>query len=300
MTESGRRTRSTTLHVVLATLTVLASPDGLRAGEAPEGEALPAYLRDRGTGLPTTLFGTYIRRGDLIVYPFFEYYRDGNREYKPSELGAPGETDFRGRYRASEGLLYVGYGVTENVALELEAAVIEARLDKAAEDTSALPARVKASGLGDVDAHLLWRFQRESERRPELFAFLKAALPRRGVDPLIATPDWELGLGVGVSRGFGWGTITVRAAAEFAAASTSEFDVGEYAVEYLRRLSPKWRLFAAVEGTQDEVSLLTEVQWHLSEGVFLRLNNGVGLTSKATDWEPEVGVVFCLPTRARR
>jgi hypothetical protein len=91
--------------------------------------------------------------------------------------------------------------------------------------------------------------------------------------------------------------VSARAALEYAAGSTSEFDLGEYAVEYLKRLSPRWRLDAAVEGTQDEVSLITEVQWHLGRNVFLRLNNGFGLTSKATDWEPEVGILFTLPTR---
>jgi hypothetical protein len=29
--------------------------------------------------------------------------------------------------------------------------------------------------------------------------------------------------------------------------------------------------------------LLTEVQWHLSKHAFVKLNNGLGLTSKATD-----------------
>lgn len=296
-----------------ATRSVLVLTVALGAGLAPPASAaepalqesapaggLPTYLKDRGTGMPTTLFGTYIRGGDWIVYPFFEYYRDQNREYKPSELGFAGEMDFRGRYRASEGLLYIGYGVTDDLAFEVEAAVIKATLHKSAEDFSALPARLEASGLGDIDAHLLWRWRREDERRPEFFSFVKVAFPRRGIDPLIGTSDWEVGLGTGLIRGFGWGTVTVRAAIEYAAGSTSEFDVGEYAVEYLKRLSPKWRLYAAVEGTQDEVSLITEVQWHLTRNVFLRLNNGFGLTSKATDWEPEVGILFTLPTRASR
>jgi hypothetical protein len=33
----------------------------------------PTYLEDRGTGIPTSMFGTYVRRGELLVYPFFEY-----------------------------------------------------------------------------------------------------------------------------------------------------------------------------------------------------------------------------------
>ena len=42
---------------------------------------------------------------------------------------------------------------------------------------------------------------------------------------------------------------------------------------------------------------LTEAQWHLSDRVFVRFNNGLGLTSKATDWAPEVGIVISIPTR---
>jgi hypothetical protein len=73
--------------------------------------------------------------------------------------------------------------------------------------------------------------------------------------------------------------------------------VGEYAVEYLKRLSPAWRVYAGIEGTQDELSLLGEIQWHFGRHAFLRVNNGVGLTSKATDWAPEIGVVLTFPTR---
>jgi hypothetical protein len=286
-------TAAAPLPMVAAEEPLPISPPSATAPSPP----LPTHLKDRGPGLSTTLFGTYIRRGEWIVYPFFEYYRDDDREYKPSELGYEGEQDFRGRYRASEGLLYLGYGLTDDLALEFEAAVIDATLEKSPEDASDMPTKLEASGLGDIDAHLLWRWRRETEHRPELYSFLKVAFPRRGTDPLIATPDWELGLGMGIIRGFGWGTVTVRAGIEYAAGSTSEFDIGEYAVEYLKQLSPKWRLYAGVEGTQDELSLITEVQWHLSSHVTLKLNSGFGLTSKASDWEPEVGILFRLPTR---
>jgi hypothetical protein len=70
-----------------ASVSVLTGPAILAAQDSPGEAGLPEYLKDRGTGLPTTLFGTYIRGGDWIVYPFFEYYRDADREYKPSELG---------------------------------------------------------------------------------------------------------------------------------------------------------------------------------------------------------------------
>ena len=48
---------------------------------------LPDYLRDRGTGVATSMFGTYVRKGELLFYPFFEWYADADLEYEPRELG---------------------------------------------------------------------------------------------------------------------------------------------------------------------------------------------------------------------
>ncbi|MGE5860715.1 MAG: hypothetical protein ACM34J_09190, partial [Ignavibacteria bacterium] len=39
-------------------------------------QELPEYLKDRGPGIPTSMFGTYIKKGELLLYPFFEYYYD--------------------------------------------------------------------------------------------------------------------------------------------------------------------------------------------------------------------------------
>jgi len=86
--------------------------------------------------------------------------------------------------------------------------------------------------------------------------------------------------------------VTARAAGEYSR-ETRQFDTGEYAVEYLRRLSPAWRVVAAIEGNQvDEVSLLTEVQWQFVPHAALKLNGGWGLTTNATDFAPEVGIMF--------
>jgi hypothetical protein len=46
------------------------------------------------------------------------------------------------------------------------------------------------------------------------------------------------------------------------------------------------------EGTQDDLELITEAQVHLRPNVVLKLNNALGLSSKATDWAPEIGVLF--------
>ncbi len=255
---------------------------------------LPDYLRDRGTGVSTSMFGTYVRRRELLIYPFFEYYADHDYEYAPEDLGTPGDVDYRGRYHAREVLLFLGYGLADNLALELEAAAITASLDTAPDDTSSLPDRIEESGLGDVEAQIRWRMRTEDARRPELFSFAEVVFPRNEDKPLIGTPGVELKFGAGLIRGFGWGTITSRIAVEYAEGSTSHWDLGEYAVEYLKRLSPGWRVYLGLEGEQDELSLITEAQWHLGPRVFIRFNNGVGLTSKATDWAPEVGIVFSL------
>ena len=68
-------------------------------------------------------------------------------------------------------------------------------------------------------------------------------------------------------------------------------------MEYVRRLSPAWRVYVGVEGQLGEASLITDVQWHFSRFAFLRVNNGFALTATGSDWAPEVGVVL---TRRRR
>jgi hypothetical protein len=288
--------------IALVLLTVLTAPSeafAQGAAGAQGGPPPPDRLRDRGEGVATSMFGTYIRRGELLLYPFFEHYRDKDFEYTPSELGAVGDEDYRGRYRANEGLVFVAYGITDDLAVEIEAAIIEASLDKSPADRSAIPMRIEESGFGDVEGQIRWRTRRETDRRPEIFSFAEVVVPHHAERALIGTPGWELKLGAGVVRGFGWGTLTVRGAIEYDEASTSHFDSGEYAVEYLRRLSRSWRVYAGIEGAQDEVSLIGELQWHLASNVFVKINNGVGLTSKATDWAPEVGVVFSFGRRDR-
>jgi hypothetical protein len=260
-------------------------------------DALPPYLGDRGSGVATSMFGSYVRKGEVMVYPFFEYYRDHDFEYKPEEFGVPGAEDFRGGFRAREGLIFLGYGLGENLAIEMEAAVIKASLEKAPGDTSPLPARVEESGLGDVEGQVRWRWRKETGTGPELFSYGEFVIPHHGEKTLIGTAGWEFMLGTGVTRGFNWGTLTARAAVSYSAASTSKLDLGEYAVEYLKRVSPSWRFYVGLEGSQDELSLIAEAQWHVTRNMFVRFNTGVGLTSKATDWTPELGILFTLPTR---
>lgn len=155
--------------------------------EEEEQAAEPIYLKDRGTGVATSMFGTYIRRGELIVYPYWEYYLDNDREYTPQDLGFAGAQDFRGRYRASEGLFFLAYGLTQDLAVQVEGTVIRASLEKSPADLSALPARLEQSGFGDREVQLRWRWgvrhqvgvRRVRGRIPEAGLALLALLRRR-------------------------------------------------------------------------------------------------------------------------
>jgi hypothetical protein len=255
---------------------------------------VPFYLKDRGPGIPTSMFGTYIQKGEWIVYPFFEYYVDDNMEYSPDEFGYPVDQDFRGRYRASEGLAFVGYGLSDRVALEFEAAYIRASFQKSPDDLSGMPDEIVESGLGDVQMQLDWMWSKETDRRPGWFSYAEVVFPHHTSKPLIGTPELETKVGIGMIRGFRWGTITVRTAIEQAG---GVFDFGEYAVEYYKRLSKRFCLYTGIEGSQDEVEWIAEIQWWLSDTVRFKLNNAFGLTSKATDWAPEVGLMISFPRR---
>jgi hypothetical protein len=225
-------------------------------------QELPAYLRDRGTGMPTSQFGTYVRKGQFLVYPFYEYYHDNNLEYEPFDFGFGSTREFRGRYRADEGLLFLGYGISDRLAVEAEAGVIAAEFEKASSDVSPVPARIEESGLSDVEGQIRWRWNHESAKTPEVFNYFETVFPTGEKNSLIGTSDWEFKLGTGVIKGFRWGTITLRAAVDYSAAEKT-FAPGEYALEYLKGLSDRFRLFVMVEGAEDELAMVPEMQWHI-------------------------------------
>lgn len=273
------------MHVVVALVVVMSL-----AASPARAQQQEDRLRDRGEGVPLSMFGTYLRGGQLMVYPFFEYYRDGDYEYEAAELGFGTDiTELRSRYRAKEGLLMFGYGLSDNVAIEVEAAMISATLTKSPLDGSTMPSVLEQSGLGDVEAQLRWRYKRESASRPEFFSYFETVFPFQKKKLLIGTPDWELKFGTGVIRGFSFGTITARVSVANVAGT---FEPGEYALEYLRRLSPRFRVYAGIEGSEDEVEAIGEAQIFLRPNVMLKINNAFGLTPKAPGWAPEIGVAF--------
>src|SRR5262252_6325865 len=81
------------------------------------------WLADRGPGVATSLFGTYVEHGQLLVYPFYEYTLNRDNEYKPAELGFGLDQDFRAKRTEHEALLFFAYGFREGLALEVESAL---------------------------------------------------------------------------------------------------------------------------------------------------------------------------------
>jgi hypothetical protein len=62
-------------------------------------------------------------------------------------------------------------------------------------------------------------------------------------------------------------------------------------------VSPRLRLVGSFEGTQDELALIGEAQVFLTPNIFVKLNNAFGVTSKAIDVAPEIGVMMVFPLR---
>jgi len=256
-------------------------------------ESLPAYLSDRGEGVTTSMFGTYIRKGELLVYPFYEYEKKSKDEYKGSELGFTDTKDYLGTSELQETLLFLGYGVTDDVALELEFAFYEtATLTKAKDDTTLdTPPQIEESGFGSTQAQARWRLRRETETRPEIFTAFEVEFPLQKDKHIIGAQNWEVVAALGWVKGLSWGTLTPRLSIAYDGGD-KEVELSEYALEYLKRLSEKWRVVATLEGESDELSLIGELQYFFNPGTFLKLNSGFGLTEKTTDLAPEVGIMF--------
>jgi hypothetical protein len=281
------RSPASSLVIPLSCLFFLSlAPTAALAGESPP------WLSDRGPGIATSLFGTYVQTGELLLYPFYEYTWNRDQEYKPEELGYAGSHDQRGTLIEHEGLIFLAYGVSRRLALELESALIaDATLHKDPSDLSGVPRRLHESGFGDTQAEIRWRWAAETASRPELWSYFEAVFPFQKNRKLIGTQDWELVPGVGATKGFGWGTVTTRISGTYDAEG-GDFVFGEYALEYLKRLTPRWRLVLAFEGEQDEAAVIGELQWRFAPRALLKLNNGFGVTSKAPDIAPEVGVAL--------
>ena len=275
----------TTVVVSLLCLTAFAAPGF--------GQEYP-WLADRGPGIPTSLFGTYISKGEFLVYPFYEYTKNTSEEYHPTELGGEhdGKEEFMGTLVEQEYLLFLGYGISDWFAIELEGALYtKGTFDTAPDDPSNLPDRIVESGLGDVESQLRWRWNKETAKRPELYSFFEVVFPLQPDNVVIGTSDWEFAGGFGVIKGLSWGTISGRVSLKYDKVD-GQVEAGEFAFEYLKRVSPKWRMVGALEGEDDEISIIGEAQWHLSPHAFFKFNCGFGITEKAPNIAPEVGIML--------
>lgn len=280
--------------IAAAFSSLLASPASAQLGPTlPDPGSVPYFLQDRGTGVYTSMFGTYVREGEWLVYPFYEYVTNKEDEYHGSELGYTGEIDYLGKVVEHEYLLYVAHGFTEDLMIEVEGALYTTKtLKRAADDTTTgMPPELKESGLGDVEGQVRWRLRRETEASPEVYANFELVLPLQKDKVLIGTQDWEAEIGIGAAKGFSWGTLTPRLAVAWDRAE-GEVELGEYAIEYLKRVSQHWRWVSTLEGSSDEVSLIAEAQWHFRPRMFWKFNCGFGLTEKAEDFAPEVGLMM--------
>jgi hypothetical protein len=259
---------------------------------APESLESRPYLADRGDGIHTSLLGTWVRKQELLVYLFYEYTRTNRAEYKPSDFGFGLDRDFRAKKEEHEALIFLAYGITDRLAVEFESASFtSASQKKASNDPSDMPHTFRESGLGDTEAQIRYRLLDETQWRPELTGFFEVVFPLQENKRLIGTQHWELSLGALLTKGFSWGTITLKASGMY---STGEgkLDWGDYGIEYAKKIGDRWRLVLALEGVQDELEAVAEIQFQVNRRVTIKLNSGFGLTSKAPDFAPEIGVLF--------
>jgi hypothetical protein len=262
---------------------------------AQQQDSLPPHLRDRGRGVRTSEFQTFIQRHQLLLLPSFAYIKDHNLEYNPLDWGYGNQTDLRGTFRNSSAQLLVAYGVTEWLAVEVEGSYLSARFERSARDTTATPARIRQSGLGDFAGQVRVRFAQERGRRPEIWGSVEVIPANQKRKVLIGDKLTDVKGEIGLTRGFRFGTMTLRTTVE-RNPGDHHWDLGETSLEYLRRLSPAWRILLAIEGGEtgapDEWVFVTAGQWRIANGCYLKLANGFGLMSKSTDWEPQVGILW--------
>lgn len=260
----------------------------------PAAAQQAAYLADRGDGIRTSLLATYIRPGEFIFYPFYEYTRTTNYEYKAADFGIAGpDIDYLGKKVDHEYLIFLGYAFNDSLALEFESALYSrARFTKASNDpVVAVPQEIRESGLGDTEMQLRWRWAKETETRPEITFAFQTVFPLQKKKKILGTQAWEFAAGVVLTKGYPFGTFTLRGQINHDRGDR-ETKPGEYALDYLKKLSPQWTVALTLEGEESEVSIIGELQYALSRNATLKLNLGQGISKKDRQFAPEVGVLF--------
>ena len=277
-----------------AFLVAIVFTGGAELGRAEEPRGLPAYLADRGDAIPTSLLGTYIREKEFLFYPFYEYSLTKKFEYAPRELGLTGTQEFRdGKLVEREAIVFLAYAFNDSLAFEFESALYgSVDFTKSPNDTTNVPNHIRESGLGDTETNIRWRYSRETTSRPEITYFFKTVFPFQKSKRLLGTQHWEFEPGVVLTKGYPFGTLSFKLSAAYDTGDR-KLELSEWAVDYLKRLSPNWRVALSLEGNQlDQVSLIGELQYTLGKNAVLKLNSGFGVTKKAPNFAPEIGVLF--------
>ena len=254
-------------------------------------QAADDFMRDREGDIPLSMFGTNINSGELIIYPFYEYYSNKDEQYTPMELGYGLDEDYEGKYTANEYLIFIAYGVGDRLAIEFEVAVIDATLETDPSDPTATPDEINESGLGDVEGQIRYLIRKESADQSAVFTYFEPVFPLQKDKVIIGTQDWEFKLGIGAVKGYEFGTITGRVAVGYSR-EDEETELDEVAIEYLRRVSDSLRLFCMIEGNMDEAELIPAMIWEFKKDMSLNMSAGLGLTAEATDFAPEIGLMF--------
>jgi hypothetical protein len=253
---------------------------------------------DRGNGIRTSMIETYVEPHQFLIYPFGAYTWDHNWEYSPAMFGQAYAGDLRGTYKSTEAALFLAYGISEWLAVEIEGSLIRADFEKAPADTFGTPATIQESGLSDIAGSLRLRLARERGSRPEFFASVEVLPPQHGNQAMIGDAQWNLTSEIGMVRQYHWGTMTFRTTIEYNRGD-KHWDLGETSLEYLRRLSPNWRVLVGIEGGEggapDDYGLAAAAHWQIARGLDLKFFNFLGVLSKATDWEAQLGLMWTLP-----
>jgi hypothetical protein len=252
---------------------------------------------DRGSGIRTSMVETYVEPGQLLVYPFAAYSWDHNFEYQPTMFGFPREQDFRGHYKTTEAAIFLAYGVTDWLAVELEGSQITSTFEKAPADSFGTPARIRETGFSDISGQIRMRLGQERGRRPEFFASVEVLPPMHGRQVLIGDRQWDVKGEIGAAKAYRWGTMTFRTTIEYNRGDT-HWDLGETSLEYLRQVSRRGRVLVAIEGGEggapDDWVFVTAGRWRIARGLDLKFANGLGMFSKSNDWESQIGLLLTL------
>ncbi len=273
---------------------VLAAALGIGLGPAAaQSGSQPDFLADRGDGIRTSLLATYIKPREFIFYPFYEYTKTSNYEYMASDLGYTGFVDYLGKKVDHEYLVFLSYAWNDSWMFEFESALhAKVKFEKAANDpVTAVPREIRESGLGDTEMQVRWRYSKETETRPEVTLMFQAEFPLQRKKKLLGTQAWGFGTGFVLTKGYSFGTMSLRGQVNYDRGDR-KFGFGEYAIDYLKKLSPQWTVALTLEGEESEISVIGEVQYALSKNATLKLNLGQGLTRKDRQTAPEIGVLF--------